>query len=141
MGRDVSVPEPSPTLGYDARRAIGPRNLPGRVIVCGGRNFMDWDRGYAELDRIHAERPIQIVIHGNARGADSMADCWARRRKIPCWPVPAEWSRYGKSAGPKRNAKMLGLKPQQVIAFPGGSGTRDMVKRARAAGVEVIEIA
>jgi ABC-type sugar transport system substrate-binding protein len=31
-------------------------------------------------------------------------------------------------------------KPDIVVAFPGGTGTADMVRRARKAGVVVIEV-
>jgi predicted Rossmann-fold nucleotide-binding protein len=36
---------------------------------------------------------------------------------------------------------MMEWKPDLVVAFPGGSGTADMVSRARGAGIEVIEVA
>jgi acyl-CoA synthetase (NDP forming) len=54
---------------------------------------------------------------------------------------PANWKKHGKSAGPIRNQLMLDVgKPDLVIAFPGGSGTADMIRRARKAGVPVKEI-
>jgi hypothetical protein len=115
-----------------------------RVIVCGGRDYMDWDAGFAALDKIHAETPIEFVFHGNARGADSIASAWASepmraRRGVRNCPCPAQWAKHGKSAGPKRNQAMLGNGIDLVIAFPGGRGTADMVRRARAAGVSVVE--
>lgn len=113
-----------------------------RVIVCGGRDYLDWDQGFAVLDRIHAATPIEYVFHGNARGADSIASAWARSRKaegVRDCPVPAQWAKHGKAAGPKRNQAMIGHSPDLVIAFPGGRGTADMVRRARAAGITVME--
>lgn len=110
-----------------------------RVIVCGGRNYQDVDAIYAALDRIDAERGhISVVIHGNAMGADRWAGLWAYSRMRRVWACPAEWAKYGRSAGPRRNKRMLGYKPALVIAFPGGRGTRNMIKLALAAGVEVI---
>ena len=112
-----------------------------RVLVCGGRDFVDYEQVGEVLDRIHAETPIFAIIHGNARGADTCADVWATRRKadgVRCWPFPAQWSKYGKAAGPRRNQTMLGMKPDLVVAFPGGSGTADMVRRAEAAGIPVL---
>lgn len=114
-----------------------------KVLVCGGRDFTHYEDVGRVLDRLNADRPIRMVIHGNARGADSCASVWAirqRRKGVFNVPVPAQWSKFGKAAGPKRNQKMLGMKPDLVIAFPGGRGTADMVRRATAAGVEVIEI-
>lgn len=111
-----------------------------RVIVCGGRRFNDSRVVFAALDRIHAETPIGVVFHGNARGVDTLADVWGRRAGIRVFAVPAEWAKHGKAAGPKRNQAMLGHRPDMVIAFPGGNGTADMVKRATKAGVKVLRI-
>lgn len=112
-----------------------------RVLVCGGRDYCDKDRLHAVLDRLHELRDIGIVIEGNARGADRMAGYWAKKKRLTNLKFTAEWSKYGKAAGSIRNQKMLteGL-PDLVVAFPGGRGTADMVRRAKSAGVEVLEI-
>lgn len=113
-----------------------------RVIVCGGCDFSDWAGGLKELDRIDRERgPIAMVVHGNASGADSVGATWARTNKRQVWPFPAEWAKYGASAGPRRNKQMLGSGATIVIAFPGGKGTRNMVKQAQSAGLEIIHAA
>jgi len=53
----------------------------------------------------------------------------------------ANWAGLGRKAGPIRNQEMLDQgRPNMVVAFPGGRGTADMVRRARGAGVEVIEV-
>lgn len=115
---------------------------PFRVIVCGGRDFDDYDAGITALDRINMERgPIAMVVHGNARGADMIGSAWACRNRVREWVFPAEWAKYGKSAGPRRNKQMLGSGAKLVIAFPGGRGTRNMMKQAKAVGIEVLEVA
>ena len=120
---------------------MAPLDLRFRVLVCGGRDFNDYGFLVGEMNRLNHERgPFHVIIHGNARGADFMASLWAKNNKITQWPVPAEWSKYGRGAGPRRNKKMLGMSPRLVIAFPGGKGTRNMMKLARSAGVEVIEV-
>jgi hypothetical protein len=81
-----------------------------------------------------------MIVHGNAAGADTHAKHWALRNKRQEWAFPAEWSKYGNSAGPRRNKQMLGSGAELVVAFPGGKGTRNMVKQARHAGLEVIEV-
>lgn len=81
-----------------------------------------------------------VVIQGGARGADALAAKWADHNGVPLVTYPPLWSR-GRKAGPERNAFMLmDSRPDLVIAFPGGRGTADMVSRAKAAGIEVIEI-
>ena len=107
-----------------------------KIIVCGGRRYSDRERVNAVLDAIHAETPIKVLMHGNAKGADSLADDWAMGKCetqtfFPLWEV------HGKYAGPKRNQEMADAKPDLVVAFPGGVGTRDMVWRARKAGIPV----
>lgn len=107
-----------------------------RVLVCGGREYSDRNRVRKELMKLKPTR----VIHGNARGADLLADAWARSVGVPADAYQAEWSKHGKFAGPLRNQRMLDEgRPDVVLAFPGGRGTADMVRRARAAGIKVIE--
>ncbi|WP_034859903.1 DUF2493 domain-containing protein [Sinorhizobium sojae] len=111
-----------------------------RVLVCGGRDYCDYETIKRVLDDLHAEHPIEAVIHGNSRGADRLSGVWAKLRNVPCWPVPAQWAKYGKAAGPKRNQAMLGHRPALVVAFPGGNGTADMIRRAKAASIPVHEV-
>lgn len=112
-----------------------------RVIVCGGRDYYDQDRAFAVLDKLHAEAGISLIIEGGARGADHLAMSWAAERHVPRERYEADWENQGSFAGPARNKRMLDEgKPDLVIAFPGGRGTADMVRKARRAGVEVVEI-
>lgn len=114
-----------------------------RVLVCGGRDYTDTETVYCTLDRIHKNEQIDIVIEGNARGADRIAGYWARRNKIDNLKFKADWAKpgYGKAAGPIRNQQMIDEgKPDYWIAFPGGRGTADMVKRLKAAGIPGLEV-
>ncbi len=112
-----------------------------RLLVTGGRRFTDRAAVDDMLDRAHAYRPITLLIHGAARGADSLAQDWAHRRGVPDLPFPIaeeEWDAIGPAAGPRRNSRMLiEGKPDGVLAFPGNRGTADMVKQADRAGVPV----
>lgn len=103
----------------------------------GGRDFADREAVYRALDRLNSLRRIVELIEGGAPGADRMAADWAAERLVKLTEVRAEWDRYGPSAGPKRNRKMLELKPDGVVAFPGGRGTMDMIRAATEAGVPV----
>jgi hypothetical protein len=111
-----------------------------RVLVCGGRNFSDDQYSDEVLDNLHESRgPITVIINGGAHGADACARWWAESRKVKCVTVPANWAEFGKAAGPIRNERMLrDFKPDMVVAFLGGRGTKDMVRRAELAGVEVL---
>jgi hypothetical protein len=112
-----------------------------RLLVCGGRRFSDRTLLNQTLDALQKTEIIDVLIEGNATGADRLAGCWARTRQIDNLKFPADWAKHGRAAGPIRNQKMLTEgRPDLVIAFAGGKGTSDIVKRARAAGVIVIEI-
>lgn len=108
-----------------------------KVIVCGGRDYSDGAAVFAALDQAHKHKPISMVIHGGAQGADYLAGKWAYARGIISARVEALWDAHGKAAGPRRNRAMLQLFPEGVIAFPGGRGTADMIAAAREAGVKV----
>jgi hypothetical protein len=111
------------------------------VLVCGGRDYHDRDRIFFVLDLTHAANPIGYLIHGCASGADKMAETWAIQNRVPVERYPALWEEHGRRAGPIRNQLMLDDgKPDLVIAFPGGAGTADMVRRANVAGVPIVTI-
>lgn len=144
----VRPDEPCPCTGFYGPYAAD-RFL--RVLVCGGRHYADRERVYRELDCLEAEHGIAIVLHGGAPGADDLAEAWAISRCVPTRWYPAAWALHGDAAGPIRNATMLREgKPDLVVAFPGAKGTddseadrdrvADLVRRAEAAGIEVLRI-
>lgn len=113
--------------------------MTNRVLVCGGRDFNDEDTVFAALES-HVDRMRSTVIQGHAPGADRLAREWCARNGVHIESYPADWASHGKAAGPIRNQRMIDVgKPTKVIAFPGGRGTADMVRRARAAGIPVFE--
>jgi hypothetical protein len=128
-----------------------------RVIVCGGRMFgevpVDTPRHLRGEALLKAEREKSVVFsvlesakptvvaQGGAKGADSAARDWCAMTHTPCETHAAHWAELKRAAGPIRNQTMLDeFKPDKVIAFPGGRGTADMVRRAKAAGVPVMEV-
>jgi hypothetical protein len=112
-----------------------------RVLITGGKRFENWSLLVEALDRLHEEGGITTLIHGAAKGADTLAGEWARTRGVEVISCPADWKRYGRAAGPIRNKQMLvEHKPNLVVAFQGSTGTANMVSIAEKAGVEVIRI-
>ena len=111
------------------------------ILVCGGRDFHDLELLDATLTRVHlhSDTPIRLLIEGDCRGADRMARGWALTKGIHYATIPALWYFYGTSAGPKRNAVMLELPVDAGVAFPGGRGTADMVRKLKAKNIPVIE--
>lgn len=111
-------------------------------LICGGRDFADqemFDSAMGDLLRMWG--CPRRVVHGGATGADTMAGEWAKKLAIDVAVYPAEWTRFGRGAGPRRNQQMLDQEhPDLVVAFPGNVGTPDMIARSREAGVAVAEI-
>lgn len=108
-----------------------------RVLVCGGRDYDDAKAVRDSLDMVR----VQAIITGGAKGADELGFKEASRRGLASLVFPADWQTHGRAAGPIRNQQMLDEgNPDLVMAFPGGRGTADMVRRAKKAGVPVMEV-
>ena len=106
-----------------------------RVLVCGSRTWTDIGKVWQALDELDPD----TVIEGCARGADRMAEEWATAHEVPIEHYPANWHRFGPSAGPRRNEMMLARgKPDLVVAFSMGTkGTADMLARAGVARIPI----
>lgn len=116
-----------------------------RIIVCGNKDFTDRDFCLEKLKEMIPRYTNPEIISGHARGADTFGEEYARMTGIKCSVFKAEWKRYGKAAGPIRNREMLDYAMEEtpvVIAFWNGTsrGTKNMIERARKAGVEVIVV-
>lgn len=116
------------------------------VIICGSR---DWTDGATIAAFVRALPANTVVIHGDCRGADRLAGAAARACDLPVIPMPAQWKKLGKIAGPTRNVAMLHvLRNLQSCGYrvsvhgfplPGGSGTQRMLELAEREGVEAID--
>jgi hypothetical protein len=127
-----------------------------RALVCGGRDYTNWPFFSATLGRLLSDYYVYnptvnapygnwcwdlVIISGKAPGADTMAEQWALLNYVSAEIYPADWESHGKRAGYLRNKQMLEEgHPDLVIAFPGGKGTAMMVRLAKDAGVNVIEV-
>lgn len=117
-----------------------PRPVPAtdlRVLVCGGRGYADAGAVDAVLGKLHRLRGIALVIHGAAKGADTLAHQWAVTAGVAVEAYPAVTA-HGLAAGMHRNHTMLReAAPDLVVAFPGGVGTAMMARIATNARVPV----
>lgn len=105
-----------------------------RLLACGGRYYRNRAKVFSTLDRLNPS----FVIVGCADGADKLVREWAKDRRVPFKEFKAEWAKWGRAAGPMRNARMLlEGKPDKGVAFPGGTGTADMMQRLCAAGIDL----
>lgn len=110
-----------------------------RIAVTGGRHFCDqslvtW--AFRELGIGYGD----TIVHGACIGADTICARVARLFGADAEAHPAEWKKYGKSAGPVRNRQMLESGIGMLVAFPGGRGTLNAVETARSLGIPVWDL-
>lgn len=111
------------------------------VWVAGGRNYFNGKRIHEILSLYSVKHGIRRIVTGAQRGADLLAEEWARKSEIAYVGLPAEWTEHDKAAGPIRNERIATEEqPDLLIAFPGGPGTVNAIKVARSHGIRVIEI-
>lgn len=111
-----------------------------RILVCGDREWSDWEMILQELSVYPTDT---VIIEGEARGADRLAGQVAVELGFQVIRFPADWKKYGRGAGPIRNQQMLDEgRPDLIIAFHDdlehSRGTLDMVMKARKAGIQII---
>jgi len=111
-----------------------------RVLVCGGRGYKDSGKMRMALDALRKRYGVLTIIEGGAKGADMLALRWClEQESVRLIHHPADWDKHGLAAGPKRNQEMIDeYHPELVLAFPGGVGTADMVRRAHEANIAVL---
>jgi hypothetical protein len=107
-----------------------------KVVVCGSRYWPDEN---AVAERMHKLPAGSEVIHGGARGVDTMAGHWAGLHGHRVRTFRANWDKFGKGAGFIRNHLMLDEGPDLVIAFQvnGSRGTQHTIDSARRRGIPV----
>lgn len=111
-----------------------------RILICGSRTYRD-DFSIRAILRWYCINGSTVVIHGAAKGADSLADFYARELGLEVEAYPADWS-MGRRGGYVRNQKMLVEgRPDVIWAFVDkplaeSKGTKMMVDIACKAGVQ-----
>ena len=112
-----------------------------RVIVAGGRKFNDYPLLENKLNNILSEVCKTHTVHivsGRAFGADELGERYANWNDLPIDSYPAEWDKYGKSAGYKRNALMADNADALVAFWDGKSrGTMHMIDLAKSKGLKI----
>ena len=121
-----------------------------KIIICGGRHFNNFKALEIVMENILAEKHLDCcdveIVSGHCEGADKLGERYAKENGCGLTIFKANWSRYGRSAGPIRNKEMIDyIKTDEsnlVVAFvsPNSVGTKNTIKLAKAANLEVYEI-
>ena len=98
-----------------------------KTIIAGTRSVEDYKLVVESITR--SGYSITEVVSGCATGVDRLGEQWARANNIPIKEMPADWNRFGKSAGPMRNKQMADYADCAIIIWDGQSrGTRNMIE-------------
>jgi hypothetical protein len=106
-----------------------------QLAIVGSRDFRD-EKAFEErvkefLSGYNNNELPEAVVSGGATGADTLAKNWAKKNGVKLVEYKADFNRYGKAAGPIRNALIV-KDCTHVLAFPSrhGKGTQDTIKKA-----------
>ena len=113
-----------------------------QLFVCGSRTFDNYEAMKRLLDFcLETNGEPELIVHGGAHGADSLASRYGYERQIDLHIEGAKWGSFGKAAGRARNARMVSmLMPHdKVFAFVDkplaqSRGTNHMVTLCQDAG-------
>ena len=118
-----------------------------KLLVCGSRDFNDREILTTRLDEYLSSANLANIeiVAGGARGADTLAEDYAAERGIKFTKFPADWARYGKSAGFIRNAEMAEYckgPMNTCIAFYDGQshGTANMLTTALRKRMSIVKV-
>ena len=110
-----------------------------KLIIAGSRGFSDYQQ-VCEVLREHQQQITQVIT-GGARGADRLGYRWAWKHQVQHQLFRANWERFGKSAGVRRNHQMAQAGDVLVAFWDGRSpGTAHMVQCMRQLGKPVVVI-
>ena len=102
-----------------------------KVIIAGGRNFNDYRKLCLFCDNALSKKSEVEIVSGTANGADKLGEKYADERKLSISQFPANWDKYGKSAGYKRNSQMAKYADALIAFWDGKSkGTKHMIDLA-----------
>ncbi len=111
-----------------------------RIVIAGSRYFNDYALFCAVVNkcicRIKNKYEL-IILSGHCCGTDLMAERYARENDLKLEIFPADWQRFGRSAGPKRNKQMVDIADYAIAFSSGGRGTASLINIAQQKGIPI----
>jgi hypothetical protein len=109
-----------------------------KIIIAGGRDFNDYNKLCEVCDYMLSNQTEIEIVSGVARGADSLGEKYAKEKGYSIKQFPAEWEKYKKAAGFKRNAEMAEYADCLIAFWDGKSkGTKHMIDLATKKGLKI----
>lgn len=124
-------------LLYDGKIPVGDFMIK-HIVIAGCRDFNDYKEAKEYIDfcisNIRKANTI-IILSGGASGADALGERYAKENGFKIERHPADWDKYGRSAGPKRNKRMAEISDYVICFWDGKSrGTKSMIEYAKKYG-------
>lgn len=111
-------------------------------IFSGGRYFDDWEL-FETIWRLYVEPcapgRYQVFVGDCPSGLDAMVRAFCPSARV----FVADWRRFGRAAGPRRNRDMCEAATADgavLFAFPGGRGTASCIRQAERCGIPVVAL-
>jgi hypothetical protein len=112
-----------------------------KLIIAGGRDFSNYELLIESVNLIIPGVPGVEIVSGGAKGADNLGERFAIDNNLQIKRFPAEWDKYGKSAGYRRNSDMADYADSCICFWDGQSkGTNHMINLAKQKGLSVTVI-
>ena len=110
-----------------------------KLIIAGSQTFTDYQRLCQTL-ALERSRITQVLT-GGARGAEQLGYRWAWKHQVKHQLFRADWERFGKSAGVRRNYQMAQASDMLLAFWDGRSaGTQHMISCMQQLGKPVVVI-
>jgi hypothetical protein len=111
-----------------------------RILITCSRTWSRWSQVRQVLTEVHGRYPTAVLVHGDApQGDRQVAGIW-RDLGGAVEPHPADWNRYGRAAGFRRNAEMVEAGAHLVLGFikNHSKGARHTYDLAAGAGLNCV---
>lgn len=109
-----------------------------RCVIAGSREGISYNDVLQAMEECSWTDEITEVVSGKARGVDTMGEQWANENNISVKEFPADWKKFGKSAGYLRNAEMADYADALICVWDGESrGSKHMIDLANEKGLKV----
>ena len=110
-----------------------------KIIIAGSRSFTDYQKLKEICDTFLRDQNNIEIVSGTCRGADKLGEQYAKERGYEITQFPANWNKYGKSAGPKRNQEMANYANALIAFWDGKSkGTNNMIQLANRCNLDIL---
>jgi hypothetical protein len=102
-----------------------------KLAIVGSRTFTDYGKLVDIISKLPTTESFSEIVSGGARGTDTLAEQYADNYGIPKIIFKADWDKYGKSAGYRRNVDIVNYCDYLIAFWDGESkGTQHSIDLA-----------